>query len=136
MHYMHDPPSDARLEPVERVLDCDVRDWAADLYFRQHVGNDYPSKMAPQGANNLLMKLMGLSNRELWIYAHHALSFFNTEHEQMDVVMESFVSTFSVSFWKAIPPSSDPALDSLQKQRRMGYTGDEELEEHETSSAT
>ena len=110
MHYMIDPRSDKLLTPVDSILDCEVRAWAASLFYRLHVRNDSLSPSPKSILSELNLKLVGVCSRKLGIISHDTLSSFNTEFEDMDLVLSSFAERFNkLPFSQVRTPRLTPA---------------------------
>ena len=81
--------------------------------------------MAEKATIDLSTKLVGAHSRQLWIMAHDCLSLCGHDYQDMDLVMSSFFDRFHQNWWTAIPASSNPEQDALQKEATCGYSGNE-----------
>ena len=126
---LYSPPSDAVLDPAPHILDCEIQDWAVDLRYRLHLGHDSPRAVAAEKANQLQIALCGLMKRPLWIAAYDLVGLFNTDYDQTDIILSSFVDTFDDAFWSVIPDSNDPVPDGLEKQHRIGLSSEDQTQE-------
>ena len=96
---MRNSPGEEKLAPTERILDCEIRQWAEDLCFRWHMGNSYPEAVAQKATIDLSTKLVGAHSPQLWIMAHDSLSFCGHDFQDMDLVISLFLDVSTKSFW-------------------------------------
>ncbi len=126
MHYMIPPPSGRVLAPSLCVLECELREWAADFAFR------FPSpfsldsfslgdlQQATDRSNAVMTTLCGHTGRPLWIKTYDLLGHFGSPDCISLIVTQDFRETFGADFWSLIPASEDAAADAQERLVRSG----------------